>query len=63
MKKFLDAANEFIPIIKKKGKLEDVLAQLVLRKLFRQLLREYENTVRKATEIQNLSDAIAFLEH
>ncbi|XP_050340313.1 uncharacterized protein LOC126766604, partial [Bactrocera neohumeralis] len=63
MKKFLDVTNECISIIRNKGTLEEVLAQLVLRKFSKQLLREYENTVRKPTEIQDLSEVISFLEH
>ncbi|XP_049309438.1 uncharacterized protein LOC125777797 [Bactrocera dorsalis] len=63
MKKFLDVTNECISIIRSKGSLEDVLAQLVLRKFSKQLLREYENTVRKPTDIQDLSEVISFLEH
>lgn len=47
----------------KKGTLEDMLAQLVLRKIFRRLFQEYENTIWKPTEIQNFSDVIAFLEY
>lgn len=34
IKTFLDAVNEYIVIIKRKGTLEEVLAQLVLGKMF-----------------------------
>lgn len=45
MRNLLDSVNECISIIKEKGTLENVLAHLMLRKIFRQLLGEYENTV------------------
>ncbi|XP_058984315.1 uncharacterized protein LOC131805085 [Musca domestica] len=66
IKKLLDTAIESIEGIKsmnlKLGDAYPILAHIIVRKLDKETLLQYEQTIQKCTEIQDINDVLKFLE-